>query len=213
MTRLIKRYGNRKMYDTQASRYVTLNGVADLVRQGEDLRIVDNDTGEDLTALMFAQIILEEEKRKNGLIELPALRWIIQRGGATVQEFLNRVDRGREALENLAEKGVKQLLKTGEAHETSTHPHPREGQHEAGRGLLNEILEAPQKQIEQLQHRIDAQMRASLERLTAHPTFQNELRRIEQSVKKLERQLSRLHRQPRATRQRRHIKTRARRPA
>ena len=199
MTRLIKRYGNRKMYDTQASRYVTLDRVAELVREGEDLHIVDNDTGEDLTAVTFAQIIFEEEKRKNGLIELPALRWIIKQGGATVQEFLHRVDRGREALENvreLAEKGVKQLLQSAEPHEPAGHAH-REG-HAApsGRGLLNEILEAPQRQIEQLQQRIDAQMRASLERLTAHPAFQNELHRIEQSIKKLERQLTRLRREP-----------------
>ena len=64
MTRLIKRYGNRKMYDTQASRYVTLDGVAELVRGGDDLRIIDNDSGEDLTAVTFAQIIFEEEKKK-----------------------------------------------------------------------------------------------------------------------------------------------------
>ena len=78
MTRLIKRYGNRKMYDTQASRYVTLDGVAELVRAGEDLRIIGNDTGEDLTALTFAQIIFEEEKRKNGVLGLPVLRRIEQ---------------------------------------------------------------------------------------------------------------------------------------
>lgn len=195
MERLIKRYGNRKMYDTQASRYVTLDGVADLVRTGEDLRIVDNDSGEDLTALIFAQIIFEEQKRKNGLLELPALRWIIQRGGATVQEILNRVDRGREALgsvRDLAEKGVKQLLQgTEQASDTHARHRPAES---AGSRLLDEILEAPQRQLEQLQHRIDAQVRASIERFTAHPAIQAELQRIETSVKSLERQLRRLRR-------------------
>jgi len=53
---------------------VTLDGIADLVRSGDELHIVDNDTGEDLTALIFAQIIFEEEKRKSGLLELPVLR-------------------------------------------------------------------------------------------------------------------------------------------
>ncbi len=199
MDRLIKRYANRKMYDTQASRYVTLDAVADLVRAGEDLRIVDNDSGEDLTALIFAQIIFEEEKRKNGLLELPVLRWIIQRGGATVQEILHRVDRGREAIVNvreLAEKGMKQLLQGSEA----APEHRRAKSHSAdgsgGRRLLEELLEAPQKQLEQLQHRIDAQVRASIERFTAHPAIQNELRRIESSVKNLERQLRRLRSAP-----------------
>lgn len=195
MTRLIKRYGNRKMYDTQASRYVTLDNVAELVRGGEDLRIIDNDSGQDLTAVTFAQIIFEEEKRKNGLLELPVLRWIIQRGGATVQEILNQVDRGREAFVNvreLAEKGMKQLLQVAESEDAAARGVKRPTPDGGSRRLLEEILEAPQKQLEQLQHRIDAQVRASIERFTAHPAIQNELRRIEASVKSLERQLRRL---------------------
>src|SRR5262245_39377615 len=121
MSRLIKRYGNRKMYDTKASRYVTLDGVTELVRSGEDLRIVDNETGEDLTSVTFAQIIYEEEKRKNGLLEVPALRWIIQQGGATLQEILNRVDKGREAIENVREmagermRHVRDLMQGGDS--------------------------------------------------------------------------------------------------
>jgi len=195
MTRLIKRYGNRKMYDTQASRYVTLDNVAELVRTGEDLRIIDNDSGEDLTAVTFAQIIFEEEKRKNGLLGLPVLRWIIQQGGATLHDILTSVDRGREALgsvRELAEKGMKQLTQSATAEAEHRNGAPR------GRRLLNEILELPQKQIEQLQQRIDAQVRASIDRVTAHPTFQTELRRIEHSIKGLERQLGRLRRPGRA---------------
>jgi polyhydroxyalkanoate synthesis repressor PhaR len=204
MDRLIKRYANRKMYDARASRYVTLDGIADLVRAGEDLRIIDNDTGEDLTALIFAQIIFEEEKRKNGLLELPVLRWIIQRGGATVQEILSQVDRGREAFVNvrdLAEKGMKQLLQGSDPGAAEAHGAKRHTPGGAGSRRLEEILEAPQKQLEQLQHRIDAQVRASIERFTAHPAIQNELRRIEASVRSLQRQLHRLRQStPRARR-------------
>jgi polyhydroxyalkanoate synthesis repressor PhaR len=193
MTRLIKRYGNRKMYDTRESRYVTLDNVAELVRRGDDLRIVDNDSGEDLTAVTFAQVIFEEAKRRNGFLGLPVLRRIIQHGGAAVQEILSGVDRGREALGNvreLAERGVKQLVQGADVR------HGREQQPAApgGRGLLDEILDIPQKQIEQLQHRIDTQVRNSLERVTAHPVVQHELQRIERSIKSLERQLIRLRR-------------------
>jgi polyhydroxyalkanoate synthesis repressor PhaR len=193
MTRLIKRYGNRKMYDPQASRYVTLDNVAELVRSGDDLRIIDNDTGEDLTAVTFAQVIFEEAKRSNGFLGLPVLRRIIQQGGAAVQEILTSVDRGREAIGNmreLAEKGVKQLVKSAEGKPRPAH---RAGG-QTGRGFLDEILELPQKQIEQIQHRIDLQVRHSLERVTAHPVVQNELRRIQRSIKGLERQLTRLRR-------------------
>jgi polyhydroxyalkanoate synthesis repressor PhaR len=205
MDRLIKRYANRKMYDTRASRYVTLDGIAGLVRRGADLRIIDNDTGEDLTALIFAQIIFEEEKRKNGLLELPVLRWIIQRGGATVQEILTQVDRGREAFVNvrdLAEKGMRQLLQGNEPGVAGVRGGRRGTPDAAARRLFEEILEAPQKQLEQLQHRIDAQVRASIERFTAHPAIQNELRRIEANVKSLERQLHRLHQSTARTRHR-----------
>ncbi len=204
MTVLIKRYGNRKLYDTQASCYVTLERIAEIVREGKDLRIIDNRTGEDLTAVTFAQIIFEEQKRKNGgLLGLPVLRWIIQQGGATLQEIFTSVDRGREALDSvreLAGKGMQQLagMRTGGgaqgggAHRAEAHGPEEHGPRlHTGRRFLEEILEVPQKQIEQLQHRIDAQVRASLDRVTAHPAVQSELRRIEHSVKALERQLHR----------------------
>ena len=184
MTRLIKRYGNRKMYDTQASRYVTLDGVAELVRTGDDLRIIDNDSGEDLTAVTFAQIIFEEEKRKTGLLSLPVLRWIIHQGGEALHDIFERVDRGREVLDSAresVEKGVQQLVGRN-----------RPG----GKGLLGEFLEAPQKQLDQLQKRIDTQVRQSVDRLTAHPTIQREITRLENSVKRLEQQLTRLKRKP-----------------
>jgi polyhydroxyalkanoate synthesis repressor PhaR len=205
MTRLIKRYGNRKMYDTQESRYVTLDNVAELVRAGEDLRIIDNDSGEDLTAVTFAQIIFEEEKRKDGVLGLPVLRRLIRQGGEAVQELLSSVDRGREALgsmREMAEKGVKQLVQGVERRGTR----PQGNDTRGGRALLD-ILELPQKQLELLQHRIDAQVRTSLERVTGHPAVQNELRRIEDSIKGLEHQLGRLRRRGAAARH-----TKARRP-
>jgi len=186
ITRLIKRYGNRKLYDTRASRYVTLDGVAELVRKGEDLRIVDNDTGDDITIVTFAQIIFEEAKRKNGALGLPVLRRLIQVGGERVHDFLLGSERGRDAAAELADRTSKPM---------TDRPQPAAPSSDTGgRGFIDEILEIPQKQLEQLQHRIDQQVRASLERLTAHPTFQAELRRIEDSVRSLERQLARLRR-------------------
>jgi len=93
--------------------------------------------------------------------------------------------------------------KRGSQYETEFEPatgtlwayfNPKDGTPCYSLDLLNDILELPQKQIEQLQHRIDAQVRASLERVTSHPTFQTELGRIERSIKNLERQLSRVRR-------------------
>jgi len=106
---MIKRYGNRKLYDTQESRYVTLEAIASFVKQGEEVRVVDNDSGEDLTAVTFAQIILEEERRNNGLLPLPILRKIIQQGEATLQDIATRVDRGMEAIGTIGEKAGKRV--------------------------------------------------------------------------------------------------------
>ena len=62
--RVVKRYSNRKLYDTKDSRYVTLLQIAEMVRGGEEVQIIDNNTKEDLTEVTLAQIIYEEQKQK-----------------------------------------------------------------------------------------------------------------------------------------------------
>src|SRR6266403_2938667 len=77
--RTIKRYANRKLYDTRDSRYVTLDHIAAMVRAGDDVRVVDNTTRSDLTTATLAQIIFEEEK-KTPKLSVAGLRKIIQGG-------------------------------------------------------------------------------------------------------------------------------------
>ena len=79
--RIIKRYQNRKLYDTEQSCYVTLDEIAEMVKDGEDVKVIDNKSGEDLTSLTLTQIIFEEEKKKKSILPLAALRNIIQSGG------------------------------------------------------------------------------------------------------------------------------------
>ncbi len=178
--RLIKRYGNRKLYDVEASRYVTLDGIRALVQSGEDVRVVDNDNGEDLTRLTLAQIIYEAEKKANGrsgTLSLPLLRRLVQFGDEAVRDLRRGVERGREALESVRE-GVQGLV-------------TRRGTSKKGSSLLEEILEAPQRTLDDLQHRIDAQVRQSVERVASHPALRSELKRIEQSLRQLEERLGR----------------------
>jgi polyhydroxyalkanoate synthesis repressor PhaR len=77
--RTIKRYSNRKLYDTHDSHYVTLQQIAGLIRNGDEIRVIDKTTQQDLTAATMAQILFEEEKRGP---RLPAdgLRRIIRSG-------------------------------------------------------------------------------------------------------------------------------------
>jgi polyhydroxyalkanoate synthesis repressor PhaR len=90
-TRIIKRYANRKLYDTEHSRYVTLDQISEMIRNGDDVKIVDNKTKEDLTTVTLAQIIFEEEKKQRSFLPLAAMRNIIQSGGAWFAEAQRRV--------------------------------------------------------------------------------------------------------------------------
>lgn len=90
-TRIIKRYANRKLYDTEHSRYVTLDQISEMIRNGDDVKIVDNKTKEDLTTVTLAQIIFEEEKKQRSFLPLGAMRNIIQSGGEFIAEAQRRV--------------------------------------------------------------------------------------------------------------------------
>lgn len=79
---LIKRYPNRKLYDTEAKRYVTLHEITQLIQAGNEVHVIDYESGEDLTNLTLTQIILEQEKRSaSGLIPRFLLTSIIRAGG------------------------------------------------------------------------------------------------------------------------------------
>lgn len=170
--RLIKRYGNRKLYDVARSRYITLDGIRALVQQGEDVHVIDNDTGEDLTGVTFAQIIYEAERRTSGALSLPLLRRLVEVGDETMQ-------RGREAFENMreaAEQSVHRLVENAAD----------------GRKLLDDLLDVPQRRLDDLQRRIDAQVRQSVERVASNPTLRNEIKRVENSLRQLEERLARI---------------------
>ena len=100
--RTIKRYPNRKLYDTEEKGYITLDGIADLLRLGEEIRVVDNANGEDITAITLSQIIFEQEKKKSGFLPRSVISDLIQTGGDqlsalqrnlfTSMGFLHQVD-------------------------------------------------------------------------------------------------------------------------
>ncbi len=75
--RVVKRYSNRKLYDTKDSRYVTLLQIAEMVRGGEEVQIIDNNTKEDLTEVTLAQIIYEEKKANSRTVPLQTLKDLI----------------------------------------------------------------------------------------------------------------------------------------
>jgi polyhydroxyalkanoate synthesis repressor PhaR len=88
---LIKRYANRKLYDTESKRYVTLEDLAHFIRRGEEVRVVDHVTGEDLTSVTLFQVIFEEEKKIGGLLPQVFLSRLIRTGGETVSALRSRL--------------------------------------------------------------------------------------------------------------------------
>jgi polyhydroxyalkanoate synthesis repressor PhaR len=88
---VIKRYSNRKLYDTDTKRYVTLDDVAEAIRRGEDVRVVDHVSGEDLTSVTLLQIVFEEQKKIGGLLPGVFLARMIQAGGDTVSAVRSRL--------------------------------------------------------------------------------------------------------------------------
>jgi polyhydroxyalkanoate synthesis repressor PhaR len=93
--RVVKRYPNRKLYDTTDSRYVTLQQIAEFVRQGEDVRIIDNKTKEDLTEVTLAQILYEEQKQEGRAQPAGTLRSLIQKSGERIITSLREGPMGR----------------------------------------------------------------------------------------------------------------------
>jgi len=85
---LIKKYGNRRLYDTAGSRYVNLDDLAAFVRAGKDVRVVDAKTGQDLTRVILTQIITEDAKDKPTGLPLELLKQLIIASDEVRQEFL-----------------------------------------------------------------------------------------------------------------------------
>jgi len=117
MARRIKRYDNRKLYDTEASEYVSLSDIATLVRRGETVEVVDNATDEDLTAQTLTQIILEEGKDGRHVIPSDLLHQILRRSEEMVDTSIDQI---RSTVDDLVQSSLgrlKQLVQTPRAQE------------------------------------------------------------------------------------------------
>jgi len=125
-TRVIKRYANRKLYDTRDSRYVTLDRIAELVRNGEEVKVLDNRSKRDLTKVTLAQIIYEEQKSGNATAwSVSSLRGFIQDGRerllSTLKEgpvgkLVGRAEELGAEVREAADDRVRALLDGAAAH-------------------------------------------------------------------------------------------------
>jgi polyhydroxyalkanoate synthesis repressor PhaR len=181
--RLIKRYSNRKLYDTKDSRYVTLLQIAEMVRGGEEVQIIDNNTKDDLTEVTLAQIIYEEQKAHSRNVPLQTLKEIIHA-------------RTEKVLADLREGPIGRLIPGGKPNEDRAEVPPAK---ESRPTLLDQakdqakektLVDQAKEKFEEVQHQLDEQIKAILSTFRPLQQLQQEVRRLNERIEELERRLN-----------------------
>ena len=181
---LIKRYANRKLYNTATSRYITLKGIAELIDQGEEVRVVDNETGEDITKVALSQILVDTE-RSNSDTPDGLLSQILGRGGDALYDALRKgVDDASENLGDIQDR-FRRLVGTDAQHEDGR-------RRDAGRSLSDWIAYASpdfehmlQGSMERVFKLLDLPRRSDIEALNQN------LERVADAVETLEKAFER----------------------
>jgi len=185
--KVIKRYTNRKLYDTVESRYVTLDEIAQMIKGGAEVKVLDNRSKEDLTSVTLAQIIFEEEKKRSQM-PLGVLREIIRHGGEAVAVFYqdkvgNRLSERLEEMKNRTEslrenieqkvRGVTSLLRGSEE-----------------KSPVKEVLAAGQTAVEELRAKVDQGVKQALD--YGGGAVAQELEKLQRKIESLEKKLEQL---------------------
>ena len=198
--KVIKRYTNRKLYDTVESRYVTLDEIAEMIKGGTEVKIIDNRSKEDLTSVTLAQIIFEEEKKKSHM-PLQVLREIIRRPSESFQDFiLKEVSPRVASLREEAEHRIDKLLRRDQAGQPGGEA-PAEGEPttaEQRDSAAAEILKSSQRAWEEFQRKLDEQVRGAVEGILGSlPALGRDMASLVSRLEELEKKVEELEkRQP-----------------
>jgi polyhydroxyalkanoate synthesis repressor PhaR len=166
--RIIKRYSNRKLYDTKDSRYVTLLQIAEMVRGGEEVQIIDNNTKDDLTEITLAQIIYEEQKAHSRNVPLQTLKELIHA-------------RTEKVLADLREGPIGRLIPGGKPGEEKVEV--------SNKDAKPTLVDQAKEKFEEVQHQLDERIRAILTSFRPLQQLQQEVRRLNERIEELERKL------------------------
>ena len=177
MPRTIKRYANRKLYDTSESSYITLDQIADLIQKGEDVRIVDNTSKEDLTAVTLAQILFEAEKQKKKSLPLNTLRGLIQSSGEFFEKTIAR------PVTNIRQETEKTLIEVRDAIERTE---------DDAREKVLQLRESTQRTLDDLQRQMEERIRGVVDSVAGINPVHRYLEDVMQALKQLEQRISAL---------------------
>jgi polyhydroxyalkanoate synthesis repressor PhaR len=185
--KVIKRYTNRKLYDTVESRYVTLDEIAQMIKAGAEVKIIDNRSKEDLTSVTLAQIIFEEEKKRSQM-PLGVLREIIRHGGEAVAGFYQekagtlagKIGELKTKTESLREdfeqrvRGVTGIFRKGEE------------------SAMNNVMAAGASAVEDLKVKLDGAVKQAVEAVGSPGALSAEIERLHTRLTELEKRLEQL---------------------
>lgn len=193
-TRLIKRYANRKLYDTRDSRYVTLQQIATFVREGEDVTIIDNTTKEDLTNVTLAQIIYEEEKKgaeaNRAVAPVTTLRSLIQQSGERLMSSLREGPVGKLIARREDGELVEDPEAVAQADAAGT-----VGDEDEAKESKKSVFASSKEALDELQRLADDRMRGLLGHAINHVhQLQSEVKRLQARIEELEERLVKLGR-------------------
>jgi polyhydroxyalkanoate synthesis repressor PhaR len=172
--RVIKRYSNRKLYDTKDSRYVTLLQIAGMVREGEEVQIIDNNTKDDLTEVTLAQIIYEEQKAHSRSVPLQTLKELIHA-------------RTEKVLADLREGPIGRLIPGVKPTDEKTAAEVAVPV--AAKEVKPTLVDQAKEKLEEVQHQLDERIKAILATFRPFQQMQQEVRRLNERVEDLERKL------------------------
>ncbi len=166
--RIIKRYSNRKLYDTKDSRYVTLLQIAEMVRAGEEVQIIDNNTKDDLTETTLAQIIYEEQKAHTRSVPLQTLKELIHA-------------RTEKVLADLREGPIGRLIPGAKPGEEKEEVPAKESK--------PTLVDQAKEKFEEVQHNLDERVKAILSGFRPFQQLQQEVKRLNERIEELEQRL------------------------
>ena len=181
--RVIKRYSNRKLYDTKDSRYVTLLQIAEMVRTGEEVQIIDNNTKEDLTEVTLAQIIYEEQKQKASSRNVPL---------QTLKELIHQ--RTEKVLSDLREGPIGRLIPgsgKSEPPKAAAEGESQSAQADNGADATGKqsLVDQAKGTWEEWQHKIDERVKAVVPNILPWQQLQHEVKRLNARIEELEEKL------------------------
>lgn len=190
--RVIKRYANRKLYDTRESRYVTLQQIAEMIKAGDDVMIIDNNSKEDLTSVTLAQIIYEQEKAATQRLPT-ALRDFIQTGS---ERLMASIREGRRLIRREDGSPIERV-DGADADPPAAPAAPESGAPAAeGKGALAGFVEASRETLEDWQKKLDDRVRTTLTAWKPFLQMQGEVKRLTQRIEELEARLVGSSRKP-----------------